>query len=303
MNERLKTRLGRLELANPVTVASGTFSYDYADYVDFNRLGAIVTKTITKEARGGNPTPRLFETEAGLLNSIGLQNPGLDKFIKEELPKYNQWKAPLLVSLSGSSIEEFCEIVARMDEEDCAGYEINVSCPNVKNEGIAFGVDPKVVFELTSKLRKHTERELIIKLSPNVTDIVSVAKAAKEGGADSLALINTLLGMAIDWKTGKSRIARGVGGYSGIAIKPVALSNVWRVAKAVDIPILAMGGISNYQDALEFFYAGASVVAVGTENFMNPLATIELIEKLDMHLESQNISLKDIIGKVKGVIL
>jgi len=302
MSDRLKTKLGRLEMVNPVTVASGTFSYDYADYVDFNRLGAIVTKTITKAPRAGNPTPRLFETEAGLLNSIGLQNPGLEGFIKDELPKYNKWKAPLLVSLSGSSIEEFCEIVARMEDEKCEGYEINVSCPNVKNEGIAFGVDPKVVFELTSQLRKITERELIIKLTPNVTNIVTVAKAAADGGADSLALINTLLGMAIDWETGKTRIARGMAGYSGIAIKPVALSNVYRVAQAVNIPILAMGGISNYRDALEFFYAGASAIAVGTENFMNPFATIELIESLDNYLTDRQISLQEIIGKVTGIV-
>ncbi len=299
---RLATGLGRLKLKNPVTVASGTFSYDYSDYVDFNKLGAIVTKTITKAPRAGNPTPRLFETEAGLLNSIGLQNPGLEGFVVNELPKYNKWEAPLLVSLSGSSIEEFCEIVERMEEENCAGYEINVSCPNVKNEGIAFGVDPIVVNELTTKLRKITDRELIIKLSPNVTDIVSVAKAARDGGADSLALINTLLGMAIDWKTGKSRIAKGICGYSGISIKPVALSNVYRVAKAVDIPILAMGGISTFEDALEFFYAGASVIAVGTENFMNPLATVDLIENLDKHLKEKNQSLHEIIGKVSGIV-
>ncbi len=299
---RLETRLGRLKLKNPVTVASGTFSYDYSEYVDFNKLGALVTKTITKAPRAGNPTPRLYETEAGLLNSIGLQNPGLETFISNELPKYNTWDSPLLVSLSGSSIDEFCEIVQRMEDEKCEGYEINVSCPNVKNEGIAFGVDPIIVSELTSKLRKITERELIIKLSPNVTDIVSVARAAREAGADSLALINTLLGMAIDWKTGRSRIAKGVCGYSGIAIKPVALSNVYRVAKAVDIPILAMGGISTYEDAIEFFYAGASAVAVGTENFMNPKATVDLIENLDRHLTKSNKLLHEIIGKISGIV-
>ncbi len=298
----MTARLGKLTLKNPVTVASGTFGINYADFFDLSRLGALVTKTITMDPRQGNKPPRLFETECGLLNSIGLQNPGLEGFLRDDLPRYREFDTPILVSFSGNSIGQFRKMLERMESfEGIAGYEVNVSCPNVEKEGLAFGTDPKVVYELTRELAKITERELIVKLSPNVTDIVAIARAAEEGGATTIALINTLIGMAIDWQTGKSRIARGGAGYSGRAIKPVALFQVFRVAQNVRIPILAMGGISTWQDALEFFYAGASAVAIGTRNFVQPDATIQIIDGLRDFLINNDQTLSDIIGKVNGI--
>jgi dihydroorotate dehydrogenase (NAD+) catalytic subunit len=294
----LETKLGKLNFANPITVASGTFGYEYSEYIDFNKLGAIITKTITKEPKKGNTPPRLLETTGGLLNSIGLQNPGLEIFIKEELPRYKNYDTNLIISFSGSSMKEFEEILLRFEDvEGIDGYEVNISCPNVENEGLAFGVDAGIVNKLTSKLSRLTKRELIIKLSPNVTDIKQIAKAAEDGGADSLSLINTLLGMAIDWKTGKIYFERGLAGYSGPVIKPVALNLVYQVAKSVNIPILAMGGISNWKDALEFIYAGASVVAIGTQNFINPQITIETIDDLQNYFNENNLTMKKVIGK------
>jgi len=224
---RLESRLGKLTFKNPITVASGTFGYEYSQLYDISQLGAIVTKTITPEPKQGNPVPRLYETECGLLNSIGLQNPGVDTFIRSNVKEYDAIDTPLIVSFSAGTIDEFCEMLVKLETVDrISGYEVNVSCPNVENEGLAFGVDAKIVNNLTSRLSKLTQKELIIKLSPNVTDIVSIAKAAEEGGASSVALINTLLGMAIDWKSGQSMIKRGIAGYSGPAIKPVALQMV-----------------------------------------------------------------------------
>ncbi len=295
----LETKLGKLVCKNPITTASGTFGYEMKDYLDFNQLGAMVTKTITLHRKAGNPSPRLYETEFGLLNSIGLQNPGLETFIKDYLPKYREFSSPLIVSFSGSTEEEFLTILRRLEEaEGISGYEVNVSCPNVENEGIAFGVDADVVYNLTKKLSAITDKELIVKLTPNVTDIVSIAKAAKEGGADSLALINTLLGMAIDPFSGKSRIAKRVCGYSGKAIKPVALQNVYRVAQSVDIPILAMGGAEDYKDVLEFLYAGASMVAIGTASFYNPNACTEAIFDLQKYFLKNKLTTLDVINKI-----
>jgi len=306
---RLETALGKIRMKNPVTVASGTFGIEYEELFDLNRLGAIVTKTITLQPKEGNPPPRLCETPAGLLNSIGLQNPGLEAFIEQSLPEYLQLLSrngatitPLIVSFSGATISEFVTIMNRLETvEGIAGYEINVSCPNVEKEGLSFGVDAAAVYDLTRELidNRQSDRELIVKLSPNVTDIVKIAKAAHEGGCDSLALINTLLGMAIDWNNGESLLKRGFGGLSGPAIKPIALYNVYKVAREVNIPILAMGGITSWQDALEFFYAGASAVAIGTGNFINPLTTIEIIDRLDSYLENKAFGLSSLIGKVK----
>ncbi len=297
---RLQTSLGKLALQNPVTVASGTYGTEYNSFYDLNILGAYVSKTITMLPKQGNPPPRLYETEAGLLNSIGLQNPGLEGFIQDVLPELRtKLKVPLIVSYSGSTIDEFVEMLKVLDgEEGIAGYEVNISCPNVENEGIAFGVDADVVYTLSSKLSALTDRELIIKLSPNVTDIAAIARAAERGGADSLALINTLLGMAIDPKTGKSRIKRGICGYSGIAIKPVALALTYKVAQAVKIPILAMGGIYNWQDALEFIYAGAAAVAIGTGNFINPMAVPEMIDGLEKFIIEEDKSIEQLVGSV-----
>jgi dihydroorotate dehydrogenase (NAD+) catalytic subunit len=297
---RLQTRLGKLELTSPLLNASGTFGTEYFDLMDQDSLGAYVTKTITLHPKEGNPPPRLYETEAGLLNAIGLQNPGLDKFLSDELPRlHSVLRIPLIVSFSGASIAEFHHILKALEnEEGIDGYEVNVSCPNVEKEGIAFGADPEVLQLLTQTLAQETKRELCVKLSPNVTDIATIAQAAEAGGATSLALINTLYGMAIDWQTGKSRISRPVCGYSGIGIKPVALALTYKAAQAVSIPILAMGGIRTWQDALEFFYAGASAIAIGTSWFADPAAAEEIISGLEKFLSEKELCLRDIIGKV-----
>lgn len=296
---KLATSLGKLPLKSPVTVASGTFDTGYFDLFDQKVLGAYVSKTITLHPKAGNPPPRIYETEAGLLNSIGLQNPGLKDFLAEELPRLNDLlEIPLIVSFSASSELEFIHVLIGLDyQEEIAGYEVNISCPNVANEGIAFGADPDVVFSLASKLSALTERELIFKLSPNVTDIARIAEAAEAGGASSLALINTLYGSAIDWKTGRFRTSHPVCGYSGSGIKPVALALTHKVAQAVKIPILALGGIYDWQDALEFFYAGASAIALGTAFYSDPLAAVKLLEGLENHLQETGLCLADIIGK------
>ncbi|MCD4650865.1 MAG: dihydroorotate dehydrogenase [Candidatus Cloacimonetes bacterium] len=289
-------------MRTPVTVASGTFGLEYLDYFDSACLGAIVTKTITRQPKAGNNPPRLWETEAGLLNSIGLQNPGVELFIRDNLPEWTALNVPVIVSFSGSTIAEFSEMLDILEKADgIAGYEVNISCPNVANEGLAFGVDAGVVEELTCELSNKTERELIVKLSPNVTRIDEIAKAAQVGGADSLSLINTLLGMAIDWRTGRSRIARGVAGYSGVAVKPVALRCVYEVARNVSIPILSIGGICTWQDALEFFYAGASAVSVGTHLFREPEAPAKMVQGLQQFCQKNNCNLEAIIGNVNGI--
>lgn len=305
----IETSLGKLQLKSCVTVASGTFGLEYLKLKDAsgklllaqNQLGAYVSKTITYQAKAGNPPPRLYETQCGLLNSIGLQNPGLKGFVKEELPILrNALHIPLIVSFSGSSIDEFCSMLETMElHEGIAGYEVNVSCPNVQKEGIAFGADPEVIFKLTSRLAAITNKELIVKLSPNVTDIAQMAVAAQEAGASSLAMINTLWGMAIDWKTGKAMLSMKVGGYSGKGVKPVALALVYKAAQAVNIPILAMGGISSWQDALEFIYAGASAVALGTANFNDPGVPAKIAKGLQEHCEANKMQIRDLVGKVK----
>jgi len=297
---RLQTQLGKLQMQNPVTVASGTFGLEYSDFFDLNGLGAYVTKTITQHPKIGNATPRLYETEAGLLNSIGLQNPGVEELLNTGLPELREkLTIPIIVSFSGGTIEEFTAMLKQMEQHDgIAAYEVNISCPNVEKEGIAFGVDALVVYELIRRLRALTQKELIVKLTPNVTDIVCIAQAAEDGGADSLALINTVQGMAIDPLSGKSRIKAGICGYSGPAIKPIALANVYKVAQRVSLPILAMGGICTWQDAMEFFYAGASAIAVGTYNFVNPRACFDVIEGLEKYFAANETRLKDIIGYV-----
>ncbi|MFO8144404.1 MAG: dihydroorotate dehydrogenase [Candidatus Syntrophosphaera sp.] len=298
---RIATSLGRLQMHSPVTVASGTFGTQYFDFFDQDVLGAYVSKTITLDPKEGNPPPRLFETEAGLLNSIGLQNPGLEAFLRDDLPELrSRLDIPLIVSFSGATEDEFCLILESLEgQEGIDGYEVNISCPNVENEGIAFGADPDTVHSLTQKLAGLTDRELIIKLSPNVTDICRIAQAAEEGGATSLSLINTLYGMAIDPETGISRISQKVCGYSGKGIKPVALALTYKTAQSVKIPILSMGGICSWRDALEFFYAGASAVAVGSAFFTDPLAAENIVKGLTKHLEEKDLVLWEIIGKVR----
>lgn len=296
---KMDTSLGRIALHSPVTVASGTFDLENLQFFDQSSLGAFVCKTITRHPKVGNPPSRLYETEAGLINSIGLQNPGLDAFVGQHLPILReQLTVPLIVSLSGTSIEEFAFILSTLEaEEGIAGYEINVSCPNVENEGIAFGVDPQVIHDLCRALAPLTKRELTVKLTPNVTDIAAIAQAAESGGATSLALINTIWGMAIDWQSGRSRIKKGICGYSGIGIKPLALALTYKTVKAVSIPVIAMGGIYNWKDALEFFWAGASAIALGTANFIDPLAVPKVQEGISHYLQDNDMCLTDIIGK------
>jgi len=297
---KCEVTFGKMKWENPVTVASGTFGLEYAELFDLSQLGALTTKTITLEPKVGNEPQRIVETEAGLLNSIGLQNPGVDEFIKTYLPEYRKFDTNLIVSVSASSVNEFVKVIKKLDTQPgIDAYEINVSCPNVENEGIAFGTDPEIVFDLTKKLRAVTEKTLIIKLSPNVTSITDIAKNAEIAGTDGLALINTLYGMAIDVEIRKPKLHNIIGGYSGPAIKPVALQNVYKVAQAVHIPILAMGGISSVNDALEFIIAGATAVAVGTYNFVNPLGTLKIIEGINEYCISHNISYKNLIGSIQ----
>ena len=296
----LRIKIGKMLWKNPVTVASGTFGLEFAELFDLSKLGAIVTKTITLLPKPGNEPPRLAETEAGLLNSIGLQNPGLENFIKNDLPEYQKFDTNIIVSISGSSITEFSKVIKNLDKQpNIDGYEINISCPNVENEGIAFGIDKGIVYNLISYLRKITERTIIVKLTPNVTSIEEIAKAAEKGGADVLSLINTVYGMAIDIETRKSKTKNVIAGYSGIGIKPIAIQNVFRVAKVVKIPIIGMGGIRNISDALEFIIAGSSAVAVGTQNFVNPFATLDIIQGLEKYLNEQKIHYHDLIGSVR----
>ncbi len=297
---KCEINFGKMKWKNPVTVASGTFGLEYAELFDLSQLGALTTKTITPEPKAGNEPQRIVETEAGLLNSIGLQNPGVVEFIKKDLPEYQKFSTNLIVSVSASSIVEFVEMIKKLDTQPgIDAYEINISCPNVENEGIAFGTDPDIVFDLTKKLRKATEKTLIVKLSPNVTSITDIAKHAENAGADGLALINTLYGMAVDVETKKPKLHNIIGGYSGPAIKPVALQNVYKVAQAVKIPILAMGGISSTKDALEFIIAGATAIAVGTYNFVNPFGTIEIIEGIREYCSKSNIEYKNLIGSIQ----
>ncbi|MBS3741483.1 MAG: dihydroorotate dehydrogenase [Candidatus Cloacimonetes bacterium] len=296
----LEIQIGSMKWKNPVTVASGTFGYEYDELFDLSQLGALVTKTITLNPKKGNEPCRLAETRAGLLNSIGLQNPGVEEFITEKLIKYDKYKTNLVVSISGSTIDEFCQIADKLNPYDnIDAYEINISCPNVEKEGLAFGVEAEVVRELIAKLRATTDKDIIVKLTPNVTKIEEIARAAAESGADIISLINTVLGLAVDIETKASRIKNGIAGYSGPAIKPIALQNVFRVAQAVDIPIIGMGGICNTEDALEFLMVGASAVAMGTANFSNPLITLDIIKGLEMYLGKNNTNLREIIGSFK----
>ena len=295
----LQIKIGKMLWKNPVTVASGTFGLEYAKLFELSQLGAIVTKTITLHPKVGNEPPRLAETEAGLLNSIGIENPGIESFIKTILPEYQKINTNLIVSVSGSSITEFSDVIKNLDNQsNIDGYELNLSCPNVEKEGIAFGTNEKVVFDLVSNVSIITEKTIIVKLTPNVTSIEKIAKAAEKGGADVLSLINTVYGMAIDIETRKPKIENVIAGYSGIGIKPIALQNVYRAAKTVKIPIIGMGGIRNISDALEFIIAGASAVAVGTQNFVNPLATLGIIKGLKKYLDKKKIHYKELIGSI-----
>ncbi len=293
--------LSGLELTNPIIPASGTFGYGYefAELYDINVLGSFSFKGTTREARFGNPTPRIAECESGMINSVGLQNPGIDKVISEELPKMKKcFNKPVVANISGFSIEEYAYCCERIDKEDCVGIiEVNVSCPNVHNGGMSFGTDPVCAAEVTKAVKAVTTKPVYIKLSPNVTDIVSIAKACEEAGADGISLINTLMRMRIDLKTQRPVIANKMGGFSGRAIFPVAVRMVYQVYEAVNIPIIGMGGVSSAEDVIEMMLAGATAVQIGAENLINPYASKEIIDSLPDVMKKYNINnLKDIIG-------
>lgn len=299
----LSSRLGKVNLKNPVLVASGTFGFgeEYLSLVDLNKLGGIITKTVTFNPLPGNPPPRLAETPAGLLNSIGLENPGIDRFINEKLPFLQKIKSCIIVSIGGRSEEEYYMIAEKLSQErGIDALEVNVSCPNVKQGGYILGKNAKSVFTVVNKLKSTTSLPLIVKLTPEVSDIVEIAEAAIQAGAEALSLINTLPGMAIDVNTWRPKLGNITGGLSGPAIKPVAVRAVWEVYRRLNCPIIGMGGIMSFEDALEFILAGASAVAVGTANLINPRISLDIIEKFEKYLFKKKIKkLSFLIGKVK----
>ena len=275
-------------MKNPVTTCSGTFAAgkEFSDFYDLSSLGAVTTKGVSLQAWMGNDTPRIAECASGMLNSIGLQNPGVEAFCADTLPWLSKQNVPVIVNVSGHSVDEYKEVIDRLeDESSVSAYEINISCPNVKQGGMAFGTDAQKAAEVTSACREATKKPLIVKLSPNVTDIACIAKSVEDAGADAVSLINTVLGMAIDVKSQKPKLANVFGGLSGPAIKPIALRMVWQVYDAIKIPILGMGGIMNAQDAIEFILAGAQAVAIGTANFVNPNVCIDVISGINKYCE------------------
>ena len=297
-----KVNLAGVELKNPVMTASGTFGSgaEYSEFVDLSRLGAVVTKGVANVPWPGNPTPRIAEVYGGMLNAIGLQNPGIDVFVKRDIPFLKQYDTKIIVNVCGKTTEDYIEVVERLGDEQVDLLEINISCPNVKEGGIAFGQDPKAVEAITREVKKHAKQPVIMKLSPNVTDITVMAKAAEAGGADVLSLINTLTGMKIDINRRAFAIANKTGGMSGPAVKPVAVRMVYQVANAVSLPIIGMGGIATAEDALEFIMAGATAVSVGTANFYNPYATVEIAEGIEAFMKKQSVEdIRELIGCVK----
>lgn len=303
MELKTQINLGGLEMKNPVTTASGTFASgkEYAQFFDVSQLGAITTKGVSLNGWQGNDTPRIAETPSGMLNSIGLQNPGVDIFTQKDLPWLKEQDTKVIVNVSGHSLAEYQAVVEALEAHDgIDAYEINISCPNVDCGGLTFGTDPKVAAEVVSACRAKTKRPMIVKLTPNVTDITEIARAVEAAGADAVSLINTLLGMAIDPYKRQPILARVVGGLSGPAVKPVALRMVWQVHQAVNIPILGMGGICTGLDAIEFILAGASAVAVGTANFINPQAALEVVSGIEAFCTNQGVSdINELIGALK----
>jgi len=283
--------------------ASGTFGYasEFEELIDLNRLGAIIVKGLSLEPSRGNPPPRIVETPCGMLNAIGLENVGLKAFVKKKLPFLKRLETPIFVNIYGKSVVEYAELAARLDDiEDVSGIEVNISCPNVKSGGLAFGAYPDSASEVVNAIRDKTEKPMMVKLSPNVTDITEIARSVEAAGADSISLINTLTGMVIDIETRRPKLANITGGLSGPAIKPVALRMVWQVAQSVKIPVIGVGGIMTAKDALEFLIAGAVAVQVGTANFINPHATIDIIEGIEAFLVERQIdNLTDIIGTLQ----
>lgn len=296
---RMQISIKNLTLPNPVLTASGTFGYgkEFADYVNLYKLGAIVVKGISLKPRAGNPPPRIVETACGMLNAIGLENVGVERFIADKLPYLLNSNCRVIVNVLGDSVEEYCQLVERLDKvPGISAVELNISCPNVKKGGVAFGTNSQMAYEVIHAARQFTTLPLIVKLSPNVTNIVEMAQAVAEGGADAISLINTLIGMAIDIKKRKPILANVIGGLSGPAIKPIALRMVWQVSQSVDVPIIGIGGISTWEDAIEFILAGATAIQVGTANFTNPRATEEILAGIENYMRLNNINMSHLIG-------
>ncbi|MBO7050275.1 MAG: dihydroorotate dehydrogenase [Bacteroidaceae bacterium] len=300
---QLSTKIGSLEFKNPVMTASGTFGYgtEYADFMDINRLGAIIVKGTTLNPRQGNPYPRMAETPAGMLNAVGLQNKGVDYFVDHIYPEVRKFQTNVIVNVSGSSIEDYVQCASIINTlDDIPAIELNISCPNVKQGGMAFGVKPESAAQVVSAVRKAYDKTLIVKLSPNVTDITEIARAVEGAGADSVSLINTMLGMAIDAEKRKPILSTVTGGMSGPAVKPVALRMVWQTAKAVKIPVIGLGGICSATDAIEFLLAGASAIQIGTANFIDPSISEKVVDGIEDYLSRHGFnSVQDIIGALE----
>ena len=300
---QLNTKIGSLELKNPVMTASGTFGYgtEYADFMDINRLGAIIVKGTTLNPRQGNPYPRMAETPSGMLNAVGLQNKGVDYFVDHIYPEVRKFQTNVIVNVSGSSIEDYAQCASIINTlDDIPAIELNISCPNVKQGGMAFGVKPESAAQVVSAVRKAYDKTLIVKLSPNVTDITEIARAVEGAGADSVSLINTMLGMAIDAERRRPILSTVTGGMSGPAVKPVALRMVWQVAKAVKIPVIGLGGICSATDAIEFLLAGASAIQIGTANFIDPAISEKVVDGIEEYLVRHGFnSVQDIIGALE----
>lgn len=299
----LKVNIGKIELKNPAMTASGTFGYasEFENLIDLNRLGAIIVKGLSLKPSMGNPPPRIVETPCGMLNAIGLENVGFTSFVQDKLQFLKQLSTPVFINIYGKDIQEYAELASRIDDiKEIAGIEVNISCPNVKAGGVAFGTDPDAACKVVKAVRDNTGKPLMVKLTPNVTDITLIARSVEDAGADSISLINTITGMAIDIETRRPKLANITGGLSGPAIKPIALRMVWRVVQKVKIPVIGVGGIMTPEDALEFLIAGAVAVQVGTANLINPHATIDIIEGIEAFLIKRNIPrLTDIIGTLQ----
>ncbi len=297
----MKVNIAGVEWKNPVTVASGTFGSgaEYADFVDIGRLGAVTTKGVANVPWPGNPTPRVAETYGGMMNAIGLQNPGSELFCERDIPFLKQFDTKIIVNVCGKSAEDYCEVVERLADEDVDMLEINISCPNVKEGGIAFGQNPKSAEDITRAVKKYAKQPVIMKLSPNVTDIAEMAKAVEAGGADAVSLINTLTGMKIDIHRRTFALANQTGGVSGPAIHPIAVRMVYQTAQAVNLPIIGMGGIACAEDAIEMMLAGASAVSVGTANFHNPAVTMEIVEGIEEYLRQNHMNdVRELVGSL-----
>lgn len=297
----MSVNIAGVEWKNPVTVASGTFGSgaEYSEFTDLNKLGAVTTKGVANVPWAGNPTPRVAEVYGGMLNAVGLQNPGIELFCKRDIPFLKQYDTKIIVNVCGHSTEEYVEVVKRLADEPVDMLEINISCPNVKEGGIAFGQDPKAVEAITSEMKKYAKQPIIMKLSPNVTDITEMARAAEAGGADAVSLINTITGMKIDVNRRKFVLANKTGGMSGPAIHPVAVRMVYQTAQAIKIPIIGMGGIMTAEDAIEMILAGSTAISVGTANFVNPKTTMEIVDGIKKYMEKYHVNdIKELIGAV-----